>query len=528
MSKFTLRKHQKKQNKKVLKELKSYDHVIYGAPTGFGKSVVALKIIEKWLKKGKRVILMAPRIELVHQLASTCASLNPVVVQGSILEGGDPSTASLIVTIPQTANRRLELDEDYFGDIDLVIVDEVHLFFDIKDDKPKRAVYNIHSRFWHTAKWIGFSATPITPAGKRLNGWDTSVYKYDTKWLIDHGWLAKFNYYADTSINTSQLKIDKRTHEYRASDMEEVVNTASSIHSVYKAYKKYCVKKDGIKKTMIFAASIAHAELITNHFIEKGIDARVIHSKLGKRVLKSDLLDFRRGVYNIVVNVDMLTTGFDDPSVEALLLARPVGSIRTAIQIYGRVLRIHDDIPYVDIIDLCNVHKTTLLPDDRVDWNKSSDDTDNGNGIGVETQQMQCNACEQVFGLNERKFERKYENDVLTTTYFCPHCGSVIDETNTELIDVSHITQLKTSLDIDTSVKYDNIRVVRDIIIMKNTNNTFVKETNPNFSYYIDRSCRKTKSKKKRYDEVVAGYMQGVYDWEKAWKILKDLHFEKS
>ena len=521
MGDFKLRKHQKEQNKEVLKKLKKYDHVIYGAPTGFGKSVVAYKIIEKYIKNAKRVLLMAPRINLVYQLAETCKSLSPSIVQGSNQIGNPVLESQLVISIPQTVNRRLVSERYYFGMFDLVIVDECHLFFDIIGGEPTKGVKNIYDRYWDTAKWIGFSATPISADGNRLSGWDYSVYKYDTAWLIKHGWLAKFNYFAEDSIDKSNIKVNRLTHEYTVSDMESVTNNASAIESVFKAWEKYA--KD--EKCIIFAASIDHAKLIVDYFSkEKRIYANAVHSKLGKRQLNWIMEEFDKDILKIMVNVDMLTTGFDDPSVSTIILARPIGSVRTAIQIYGRVLRKHDDIPVVNIVDLCGVHESTVLPDEPINWNKAKKEVN----VNVDTANSSeihfvCPSCNVTSPLNKRRFERFYKNDRMSITYFCPNCGDVVDENVTELVEVENMKQVKTISNVDTSKKYDYLNVVREIILKKNKKNSFVKPTNPNFAYYIHRSG--IRKDKKKYKNTIRAYKQNIYSLDKTWKILKDIHF---
>lgn len=518
-----LRKHQIKQNKMASKALKKYDHVIYGAPTGFGKSIAALKLIEKYINKGKRVILLAPRIELVNQLAATCALLNPVVVQGSRKIIGDPKSALLVITIPQTANTRIKNDENFFGDVDYVMVDECHLFFNIVDSIPGDGIKWIHDRYWNKCKWLGFSATPITANGSRLEGWDTSIYKYDTRWLIKKGWLSKFNYFAEDSIDTSAIKIDKKTHDYTASDMNDVVNTASAIDAINTAYFKYC--KD--KKVIIFAATIEHGKLIVEYMRDyHKIDARIIHSKLTPKQVKETLQEFKRGIYSVIVNVQMLTTGFDDPTVESIILARPIGSVRLAIQIFGRVLRTHDDIPYVDIIDLCGVHKDTVLPDEPINWNKEKyngenpfDENDGVNKI------VQCVHCKGEFKLNERKFERVYKDHIMVLTYMCPQCGQIISENDTQLSIPTEMQKIKTMSDLNLNIQYVPAQVIMEIIREKNLN-SFTKDTNPNFAYFMVRSF-KQKGRVKLLKELCAAYKQGIYTYEKTWKLLLDVHFEK-
>jgi len=95
------------------------------------------------------------------------------------------------------------------------------------------------------------------------------------------------------------------------------------------------------KKWLIFAIDIDHAEHIAERLIRKGIPTNVVHSKM-----ESDrdtvIKDYKNGTYRCLVNINILTTGFDVPSVDLVGMLRPTKSPVLHVQTVGRGLRIHD------------------------------------------------------------------------------------------------------------------------------------------------------------------------------------------
>ena len=495
-----LRPHQKKQNKAVRKALKKHSHILYGAPTGFGKSVCILDFVERYLKKGKRVLVMAPYRKLVFQLADTFSDYMPAILMGTD-SVGIPYRAPLVLGTKQTINARLKHDPEYLRDIDIVLVDEAHLAFGEE----------VKARYWSSAKWIGFSATPITANGYRLEGWDKTIYMYDTAWLIDRGWLAQFDYYNIKGIDTSGLRVQKSTGDYVVSDVEQRAMTATAVESVVKEWKRHGKGK----KTLIFAASIRHAELLAGQ-IE---GSKVIHSELPEHEIRKVL----NGSWETLINVAMLTTGFDDPAVEVLMIARPTASIRLAIQIWGRALRMHPDIPRVRIVDLCDVTGTVcLLPNESPNWNRTPTEYEpHEDRRNIGEMMTECPNCNTVFRIVETRRNVIYKEDRMTITSICPYCENVIDEKSVDLRAVE-TERILTVADIDIKKRY-SVAVIRQMIgelVKLNTRNA-----KTSWAVFIYKRC--VKVDKKRLAIVLAGWDQKIFSARQAWKRLMEIYDSK-
>lgn len=515
-----LRPHQKKQNKLVRKALKKQDHILFGASTGFGKSVCILDFVRREIDKGGRVLVIAPRRKLVWQLMGTFKEEQPALLMGSDSRG-NTRTAPLIVASLNTLHRRLERGgRNVLSDITKIIIDEVHISFNMPGGVPSLSASKLHELYWDIVKWVGFTATPITAGGYRLEGWDETVYKYDAAWLIKEGWLAKFDYYSEPAVDVRNLKVQSSTGDFSVSDMEEVTNTATSIQSVIDNYKKY----GSSTKTLIFAASIVHAELIAEGFSDDDIEGvRVIHSNLSEAEQEKILEEYKYNSISILINVAMLTTGFDDPEVETLIIARPIGSVRLALQVYGRSLRQHDNIPTVTILDLCSVWDTTgILPDMTPNWNrkkKKRGDLEAKEENSIEDIVWECEVCRQVFQMINAQRATETTKEIMTTTYYCPHCGGIA-RVDTKDLSIPEIEKIKTVSDIDYSVRVYNGKEVIEIVAKLITLNTQKAKTS--WAYYIHKKCILVNQK--AYREIIYGYEQEIFTPSRAWKRMMELY----
>jgi len=364
--KLKLRPHQKKQTAHAYRALETMDHVLYQAPTGFGKSIVMKKMIKKL---GGRSLVIVPTKVLAYQLE---ALLDARLVMGRIDRGAEDSQV-VVSTKDTAANRDL-------GDFDYVFWDEVH------DGHGQKRFKALQERYWTTAKWIGFSATPMTAKWTRLEGWDTTISHYQTSWLIKKGFLSEYRYQG-TSLDAEMLdrsKLKVTGGEYNQGEVAKAATMPASLDVLKKAYDKY----DGAaQKTVIFAATIEHAKRI----------AEVIPGSYYVAATVPDVEDriekFKRSSNDTIINVNMLTAGFDAEDMTLLIIAKPIRTKRTAIQIWGRVLRKYGD-SVATIVDLCGVVRDVkCLPDDKQRYDIEAAPKRKAGGADP----LFCEKCEGIF-----------------------------------------------------------------------------------------------------------------------------------
>ena len=417
--------HQKIQNKAVIKSLKYNNHVIYGAPTGFGKSIAMEDLIRGYIdiEAGFRVLVLAPSIVLINQLYSDLAHYNPKVIRSNDTRGHSVVNPNLQLTSLQTANSKLKQDPNYFGNIDYIMWDEIQVSGNFVEGKIKPQVKLLYNRYWNTSKWIGFSATPMTNkriftnvdgelkiVHEKLNGWDDIVYKYNTLSLISKGFLCQFKYFG-TGVNEQLLsekaKVTDSYGGYNMGEAEKELTLPSSISDFVKYYEAY---EGSLNKTLVFCATIKHALLL-----QAEIDgSRVIHSNMTES-MRQDVLDwYAKCEHATLFNVSILTTGFDEPSVNLLFLARPIRSSVLAIQCFGRSLRLYGN-KVATIVDLCGVSDDCGFPTTNRSYNyipKPPSDAP----------KKICDMCEFIGVVGNWTYRRDIIDDKVEITSICPNC----------------------------------------------------------------------------------------------------------
>ena len=496
-----LYKHQKKQNKAVGEALKKHNHILYGACTGFGKSVVLTALIEKDLKKGLRVLVLAPYRKLIFQLEQSFSAFVPHVVMGNI-DRGDKSSG-IILSSMDTMNSRLKKGSDYFEGIDKIYIDETHISCNFPPQKSSRMKL-LYDKYWNYIQWVGFTATPIKANGYMLEGWDEVVYKYQTPNLIEMGYLANYKYYAPVELDLSSLRTNS-LGEYVADDIEETTNTPTAVESVKKVWKKHGKNK---KKVLIFASSIKHAELLQGAI--KG--SFVIHSKLSDTVQMQILEDFKNSTIGTLINVAMLTTGFDDPSVDMLILARPIKSERLLIQCYGRALRLYGN-KVSEIYDMCSCYKNGGLPSDFRDFGRVKGEVEEKEQSEYEAPVMRCNLCGEVSPTSSFSIKKKTTKKFIITKYTCPCCGDVCNEKRQDLTEIDKLQEVK-SKNIPKLTYQERKEIVRKLV------EEFTK-AKPSWSHYICTTINAS-GRGQLLDQAIAKDTTSKTLWKKVMDIFED------
>jgi len=440
-----LRPYQKNDFKACNKLFKIHNHILFGAATGYGKSA----IIHKFAKKYKRVLIIAPRRKLVNQLYTTLELLEPSVVMGNDYRNNDTST--IHIASMATLQRRLATHgKDYIGNLDLIIIDEVHVGFNSKGMNILKELY------WNDkTKWVGLSATPIDSSGYRLEGWDYTLYNNQTKDLIKIGMLKDVDVLVtDKPKDLDTLRIV--AGDYNEGELDALMSEDGRVSNIFHIWKRYA---QGCK-TMIFAVSINHAELIYKDFVNNGVvGVGVVHSERDENEEEILLEQFETDEIHTIINVGKLTTGFDNTSVDCLLIARPTKSVALFMQICGRGLRKHENKPICKILDVAGVIEQHGFPTMKRDFNikkpKPSEKKD------TELKEITCPECEYVTQIKNCKRVRTELENITQTVWYCPNCDAIIRET---IIDNNEVKRLKRIADY-TNVDDIKAKDVQNIMV---------------------------------------------------------------
>ena len=322
------------------------------APCGAGKTLVTGWMSRGAALNGKRVLFMVHRQELIDQTSKTFSALG---IRHGIIAANAPTDYDLSVQIAsvQTLVRRL----DKVPRPDFLICDECHHII--------AGTYRKIIDHWQPLV-LGVTATPERLGGQGLGDvFETLVMGPSVKELVEWGNLSPFDYYAPPSkFDPNECHV--RFGEFVQRDIIGQVDDADVIGDVVKYYKELALGK----RAICYCVNRAHSEHISQMFISAGIPAQHVDGETPKNIRNQAIEDFRNDKIKILSNAELFGEGFDVPSMEAVILARPTASLALYIQQAMRAMRHDDDNPDKRAIIIDHVGNVFRhgLPDEEHEW----------------------------------------------------------------------------------------------------------------------------------------------------------------
>jgi superfamily II DNA or RNA helicase len=212
--------------------------------------------------------------------------------------------------------------------------------------------------FFNPKNIIGLTGTPIKENGYLLDGiTDKNIINYGTALeLTLKGYLVPLKYLVPLWAQKQDYsKLSISGNDYSTKEIEAKINTELHNNLVVKSIIE--VNKDKTKKTMVYCNSIAHAENINKILLKNGFKSASVHSK-NKREYNEDILSRytlnkeEENSINVITSIGKLTTGYDNPDMELLVLVRPTKILRLYLQIIFRVARPNGIKKYGEVLDL--------------------------------------------------------------------------------------------------------------------------------------------------------------------------------
>ena len=298
--------------------------IMVAAPTGSGKTELAIYLMLLLVKSGHRVAFVADTIPLVLQTSDRLQSYG-------IMHGVQQSTNTygkyepIQVCSAQTITVRGFWDDD-LEKPDVVFIDEAH---------TRRAALEQWCKD-DGAGVVGLSATPL---GKQLGlYYDELINMITTEELIEQGLLVRPKMYACRPIDMFWCETNK-AGEYRLSDIEE--RAKPIIGDMLQEYKKYTYRHfDGPVPTLAFGPTVDFCESLAQQFCDAGIDFRVSSYADNNEETIAKIDAFRNGEFTGLVSCEKFVKGFDVPGVKCIIGAHPYAkSTASVIQQWGRGMR---------------------------------------------------------------------------------------------------------------------------------------------------------------------------------------------
>ena len=353
---YTLRPYQQDSVKAVIHYFRKHTSpAVLVLPTGAGKSLVIAELAR--IAKG-RVLVMAHVKELVEQNHEKYEGYGEEASIFSAGLGRKETDKKVVFASVQSVVRNLDSFKDQFS---LLVIDECHRVPDNKDTSYRKVIEHLQTQN-SGIKVLGLTATPY-----RLGiGW---IYQYHTRgqvktdtprffrdcifelpiqYLLDEGFLtpAKLLDAPILSYDFSQLK-PASTGRYKESELDLVIEESKrATPQIVQQIVEYAKDRKGV---MIFAATVRHAQEVLSLLPPEQSELVVGDTKVIER--DAIIQRFKQQQTKFLVNVSVLTTGFDAPHVDLIAILRPTESVSLYQQIVGRGLRLAEGKTECTILD---------------------------------------------------------------------------------------------------------------------------------------------------------------------------------
>lgn len=339
-----------------IQENPSEYNLLYQLPTGGGKTVIFSEIARQYIDSNHhKVLILTHRIELSKQTSNmlTEFGVKNKIIDSSVKEVTNEGKYSCFVAMVETLNNRIKENKADLDDIGLVIVDEAH--------------YNSFRKLFKHFERCFILGVTATPLSSNINLPMHDIYRdlivgEKITSLIEKGFLAKADVYS-FNVNLSSLKIGANG-DYTVKSSEELYTQNVMQSKLLNAYESTSLGK----KTLIFNNGIHTSRHVYEVFKKAGYNVMYIDNTNTKEERKRILKWFKNTPDAILTFVGILTTGFDEPSIESIIINRATKSLALYFQMIGRGSRVVENKKEFLVVDLGNNVARFGNWTDEVDW----------------------------------------------------------------------------------------------------------------------------------------------------------------
>lgn len=369
-------------------------------PTAGGKTLImaemARQAVEQW---HGRVMIAAHTRELVAQNEAKLRALWPAANVGmyAVSHRRRDRFNPVVVAQVQSAAKKAHV----FGHVDLLIVDECHRIPPVGEGLYLTLIAGLR-RFNPRLRVIGMTATPyrlqgravaITGPGKLLTA---VAYEARIPDLIRDGYLCPL-VSRDGGIHADLTGVRTRGGEYVEEDLAAAVDRPELVEATC---REMLARAGDRRAWIVFGVSVAHAEHVAAELVRLGVTAEVVHGGMSTTDRAAVLGRFERREIRALVNVNVLSEGFDAPHIDMVAMLRPTKSPGLMYQQIGRGFRLHPDKANCLVLDFA----ANLLEHGPVDQIRVVKDRKKKDGTEVVKGAVKkCPKCEALvhFALRE-------------------------------------------------------------------------------------------------------------------------------
>lgn len=315
---------------------------IVEACVGAGKSLMIALLAQRADLEfpGTRILVLVHQKELLEQNLEKLLAVWPQANVGLYSAGAGRKDLGCQITYATIGS--IWKDAHLLGRIDIVLADECHLI-NPKDAGMWRAFLKDLSKYNPNTRCIGWTGTPFRGNGVWLTAGEDALFthvatKVTMRELLDLGFLSPL-VPATTVTRIDAHDVRTSGDDYVVSELAKVTDTAELVEATCDEIVQLAADR---KRWLVFAVTIEHAEHVRDALRQRGVVAEMVSAKTPKAERAQLIADFRAGRIKCLVNVAVLTTGFDVPAVDFIALLRATKSPVLYVQIAGRGMRLAD------------------------------------------------------------------------------------------------------------------------------------------------------------------------------------------
>jgi len=400
--------------------LDKHGNTLVVAPTGAGKTIMLSALVGKRRDVSKDVLILQHRDELVSQNSTKFQRVNPELSASYVNASQKDWGGDAVFAMVQTLSRHNNLEQ--MPKVDLIVVDEAH--HTVADTYQR--IINAAKKANEGVQVVGFTATPNRGDKKGLRDVFTNCsHQIEIATLIREGFLVPpKTFVVDVGVQDELRDVRKTASDFDMADVEKIMNR----RAINKRVVEEWLDKAGDRKTIVFCSTIRHAEDVCEEFVRQGVIAHVVTGNTPSDEREEILHDLAHGETQVVVNVAVLTEGFDAPPVSCVVLTRPCSYKSTMVQMIGRGLRTVDQEEFPGVVKTdCIVMDfgTSVLTHGSLDDSVDLDGA--GEATAGDAPEKVCPECDSIVPLGVRE---------------CPFCGHMFEGADSDPLDNFEMTEV--------------------------------------------------------------------------------------
>ena len=412
-----LRPRQSLLVERSLAALDEFGNTLSVGPTGSGKTIMLSAVAGSVLDDpDAKACILAHRDELTAQNMDKFSRVKPGV-STSVFDSRTKSwSGRATFAMVQTLCRENHLDA--MPTLDLLVIDEAH---HAASESYRRIIDRVLAKNSRT-RVFGVTATPNRGDRKGLREVFSNVADQITLGeLIASGHLVPpRTFVIDVGAQEELARVRRSAIDFDMEEVAAILNKTPITNAVIRHWRE----RAGDRKTIVFCSTVAHAESVNEAFIDAGIRSVLIHGELSESERRQRLHDFEHSGAQVIVNIAVLTEGYDFTPTSCIVLLRPSSYKSTLIQMVGRGLRTVDPQEYPRTIKtdcvVLDFGTATLMHGSL----EQEVNLEGHSGTGV-APTKQCPECDATIPLGCRE---------------CPLCGAILGSVG-EVIESAQLSE---------------------------------------------------------------------------------------